>query len=170
MILRYTQIIGLPIFELKNQSLVGYSYECVLDNVKNCILGIVLKPGLFSQPKFILLQMDVLKILKKNIVIRDESAISEIKDLVRVKTLIDDGFFGVGQKVQTESGQYLGRLYDFLVDSDNLVITKLYIKGLANERIIPATSIVSIEPKIITVKDPLDAIEATREALSETIA
>ncbi|MEI7792910.1 MAG: PRC-barrel domain-containing protein [Candidatus Berkelbacteria bacterium] len=114
--------------------------------------------------------MDVLKILKKNIVIRDESAISEIKDLVRVKTLIDDGFFGVGQKVQTESGQYLGRLYDFLVDSDNLVITKLYIKGLANERIIPATSIVSIEPKIITVKDPLDAIEATREALSETIA
>jgi len=170
MILRYTQIIGLPIFELKNQSLVGYSYECVLDNVKNSILGIVLKPGLFSKPKFLLLQMDVLKILKKSIVIRDEGAVSEIKDIVRVRTLIDDGIFGVGQKVQTESGQNLGRLYDYLVDSDNLIITKLYIKDLAKERIISAANIVSIEPRIITVKDSLDTIEATSEVLSETIA
>jgi len=168
MILRYTQIIGLPIFELKNQSLIGYSHECVLDNIKKSILGIVLKPGLFSQPKFILLQMDVLKILKKNIVVRDEGAISEIKDLVRVQTLIDDGIFGVGQKVQTESGNNLGKLYDFLVDSESLGITKLYTKDLTKERIIPASDIISIEPKIIIIKDPNSVLETISETIPET--
>jgi len=170
MILRYTQIIGLPIFELKNQSLLGYSHECVIDNVKKSILGIVLKPGIFSQPKYILLQMDVLKILKKNIVIRDEGAISEIKDLVRVQALIDDGMFGIGQKVQTESGNNLGKLYDFLVDSESLGITKLYVRDMTKERIISASDIISIEPKVIVIKDPNAAIEAIAETVPEIAA
>lgn len=170
MILRYTQIIGLPIFELKNQSLLGYSHECVLDNVKKSILGIVLKPSLFSQPKFILLKMDVLKILKKNIVVRDEGAISEIKDLVRVQTLIENGLFGIGQKVQSEDGRNIGQLDDYEVDTDTLAITRLHIKGLGTERIIPSTLIISIEPKMITIKDPFSRVEAIPEILPETVA
>lgn len=170
MILRYTQIIGLPIFELKDQSLLGYAYECILDNTKNSILGIVLKPGIFSKPKLILLSMDIQKVLKKHIFVRDEGALSEIADLVRVQTLIDDGIFGVGQKVQTESGQNLGRLYDYLVESEGLTITKLYIKDLSKERIISAENIISIEPKLITIKGPLNTVEVASEVLSETIA
>jgi len=170
MILRYTQIIGLPIFEIKNQSLLGYSYECVLDDSKKSVLGLVLKPGIFSQPKFILLQMDIIRMLKKNIIVRDEGSISEIKDLVRVQTLIDDGIFGIGQKVQTESGNNLGKLYDFLVESETLGITKLYVRDMAKERIIPASDIISIEPKIITIKDLLGQVEALSEIVPETVA
>lgn len=167
MILRYTQIIGLPIFELKNQSLLGYSYECVLDNAKKSVLGLVLKPGIFSQPKLILLQMDILRLLKKNIIVRDEGSISEINDLVRVQTLIDDGIFGIGQKVQDESGNNLGKLYDFLVDSESLGITKLYTKDMTKERIISASDIISIEPKIIIVKDQNTVIKEISETLPE---
>jgi uncharacterized protein YrrD len=170
MILRYTQIIGLPIFELKDQSLLGYAYECILDNTKNSILGIVLKPGIFSKPKLILLSMDIQKVLKKHIFVRDDGALSEIADLVRVQTLIDNGIFGIGQKVQTESGQNLGRLYDYLVESERLAITKLYIKDLSKERIISAENIISIEPKLITIKDSLNIVEVANEVLSETIA
>lgn len=79
----------------------------------------------------------------------------------------------IGLKVETKSGQYLGRVRDFEINADNLEIKKIYvrpvgiIKGLvAGDLLINKASIVSIDEKKITVLD-LVGEELAQEKTSE---
>jgi sporulation protein YlmC with PRC-barrel domain len=82
-----------------------------------------------------------------------------LEDLIRVQNLLQQNIKILYKKVKTESGEYLGRVINFEIDSDALVLHHLnvqkrhfhLIKGLP--RLIHQKNILEITPTQITVRD-----------------
>lgn len=94
----------------------------------------------------------------------DIENISNNKIILKNKNKIIDEFLGglkiIKLKVQTESGEFLGRVSDFEINIDFNRLTRLYVSGgniikklIRGELIINKDQIISIKPEKIIVKD-----------------
>ncbi|MCL5795084.1 MAG: hypothetical protein M1338_01885, partial [Patescibacteria group bacterium] len=83
------------------------------------------------------------------------------KILNRKITLID-------QKAYTISQKPLGKVFDVLIETNTLTITKLYLRNWLDERILPVSKLVKIDEKGVFFSD--DVIEATPLAEPEGAA
>ena len=166
MILRYTKIIGLPIFELRGQSRLGLVGDILIDQSGQKISGYLLQTPLLSfQKSRIALSVDIIETLKEVVIVKDEDAIISINEAVLAKKLYQKNYFGLGQRVVTETGLFLGKVYDYLVDNKTLGITKFYLRSLFKETIIPAKNILSFEGQTIIVKDKTSLSFKNKEAI-----
>jgi uncharacterized protein YrrD len=168
MLVPYSKIIGSNIIELKTQTLVGSASDIVFQKSNLSIEAILLKGGLFNGKTKAISAKDILEITSKSVavLVNDADSVIELSEMIRVKEAYQRGFHGVGQKVVTKSGKEIGRVYDFLVTSEDLVVQKIYVKSLINERIISTENVISFEnSKKIIIKDDFGVA-----ALSSTIA
>ncbi len=150
----YSKLIGTPVAELKNQSKVGEIADFIVNNEDITIAGAIVKKEnwLFSKNK-VASSTDIVSLLKKGMIVNDENAITELSEISKLDTLYKKKNYGIAQKVVTKSGQYVGHVFDYLIDTSTLSIRKFYIKRLFKELLIPANSIVSFEGKTITIKE-----------------
>ena len=88
-----------------------------------------------------------------------------MKDAIRIKQAIDQGLSGIGQKVVTKSGKKIGKVFDYLISVNDLSITKLYVKNMMSERIIPITAVNEIKGNIIIINDDYDMVSIPRTAV-----
>ncbi|MFA7253020.1 MAG: PRC-barrel domain-containing protein [Patescibacteria group bacterium] len=166
MLLTYSKIIGFPIFELSDQSRIGFVEDIIISPDELKIAAIAIKrSGFFSTRYKIIPFVEIVHILKDGVLIKDSRSIEEIDDLPRIKRLIEDKNFGVGQKVITENGNPIGTVSDYLIESQTLAWTKIYVKSLLKERIIPISKIVEINGKKIIVRDNLTKIKTEAPAV-----
>lgn len=154
MMVLYSKLIGAPVAELKDQTKVGEISDFIIENAGLTLAGAIISQDnfLFSKKK-VISSIDFIQLLKKGVIIGDENAIAELSEIGKLETLYKNKNYGIGQKVITKSGQYVGHVFDYLIDAPTLAIRKFYIKKLFNERIIPVTSVISFEGKIITIKE-----------------
>ena len=171
MILKYSSIIGLPVADLKDQSHVGKVSEVIIDPCSVSIAAVAVEQPswLFSKSRFVI-KLDVVYLLKNGVIIEDAESLIDREESVNIERLIKSNNFGIGQKVVTSSGILLGHVYDFLVESESLSITKFYIKHLLRERIISIDKIESVDGKLITVKDNQNLAKIKTMPLQETLA
>ncbi len=154
MMLLYSKLIGAPIADFKSQVNIGQISDLVINDIDLTIAAAVVESGLpLISKKKVVGSTDFVHLSKNGIVISDEEALVEIKELVRIETLYKNKCFGLAQKVVTKSGVYIGHVYDYLIDSTTFSIRKLYVKKLLTDRIIPTTSVVAMEGKLFTIKD-----------------
>ncbi len=164
MILRYTKLIGLPIFELRDQARLGIVADILLDQNGQKIIGFILENPIFSfQPPKIVLSIDIIETLKEALIVKDDDAVVPLSEALPAQELFKKKYFGIAQKVFSETGKYLGRVTDYIIENKTLFITKYYVQSMTREVIIPSGDIIDFNGKKITVRDKTTAIGLEQE-------
>lgn len=128
-----------------------------------------------SQTPFLSIQ-DVATINRDYLQLTPHYDFHPLEDLVRVQKVLEQKIRLLYKKVKTESGEILGRVTNFEIDTDafvlhNITVQKRHfhlIKGLP--RIIHQKNILEITPTFILVKDStlkLNLLEESQKPLSE---
>lgn len=169
MILPYTKIVGLDIFDLKNRQKVGKIKEVVIQKKDFKISGIILENSIFDRNMKLVSSTDIVDISPQGIVIRDSDSISSSKENVRLALAIKEGMHGIGQKVVTKSGKQLGKVVDLFISTETLEIAKIHVKNIFAERIISKTAIVDIEKRKIIVKENFEAARLSTPEVSASL-
>jgi len=155
MLILRSKLIGMPIVDLRSQSRLGNIGDLILNDTDVNLSGIALR-GNFGKDIRIILPAEVLEISKGIILVNDEDSITKTKDNIRINKLVNDQFYGIGQKVFTKSGKYIGRIHDLLIDSLDFRIAKFYVKSFLRERILSSNLILEIKGKRIIIKDDFE--------------
>lgn len=169
MILLYTKIVGLPIFDFRSQQKVGEVKDLTFQVKDFKVSGIVLEGALFQRKKRVISVADVIDIESQGTVINGEEAISLIDENLRMKEAIRSGYHGIGQKVVTRSGKSLGRVIDLFISTDTMTIAKIHVKGLFSEKIVSSSAIVEIKKRKIIVKDNFETIKIGAPAIGSSV-
>jgi hypothetical protein len=119
--------------------------------------------------KLVLLAEDVREVIPGGLAVNDETALSEVTDLVRHKQILDINFDLMDKPVRTKS-QKLGRVSDFSYN-DGFFVQKMYVarplrKVFISEDtlVIDRQQILEVTDKYILVRDT--EIKATAEELA----
>ena len=159
MLIQASDLIGLPVGALNTQSKIGQVQKIIIDPANGKLLGFeVKKSGFFSKNK-ILSAADILEFEQQGLVTGNEENLVNPEEVIRIKEVIGEKIKVLGAKAITESKKYLGRIYDLLIDTDNLMVVKYYIKNLWQDRIVPSNKVVKIEKKGVIFAE--DIVEET---------
>lgn len=158
MIVKFSQIFHHSIYDLENQNRLAFVLDAVIQKTDLSVKALIVRTNVFIPQKKIITFNDIVEISPKAIIVRNEDAISDYKDNIRVVESIREKLHGVNQKVVTKSGNIIGRVFDYLVDSESGKITKIYVKSLFHDRIIPRQKIRSIEKRKIVIDDDFETV------------
>ena len=120
----------------------------------------------FSKDVLVLLAQDVRDVIANGLVVNDHDVLSDPKDLIRLKKIIEIDFNLQGKSVQTESGHKVGKVADFAADTNTLYVQKLYvsqslIKSIKSTQLsIDRTQIIEITDRKIVIKDLEDKVSS----------
>ncbi len=116
----------------------------------------------FNNQDLILVSSDIRDISYQGIIVNDHEVLSTAEELVRLKPILDIKFVLPGKQVVSQGGQKYGKVTDFAVETESLVIKKIYasqsiIKNLSGGNLsIDRTQIVEINDTQIIIEDALD--------------
>lgn len=147
MLIQSSTILALPVAAMDSQGKVGHVKQIVIDPENGTLLGYSVKPiGLFTKDK-ILSQQDVVEIDKNGIVIRSEDDLLEPEEIIRINKIIKSNVGIIGQDSFTESKKFLGKVFDYILDTETQSIVKYYIRNIFDEKIFPQEKVVEINKR-----------------------
>lgn len=156
MLLLGSSFASLPILSLRIGRPIGSVVGHVINPHKLTVDALWVKVENSREPK-LLLHQDIREISPQGIIVNDLYAITDQEDAIRLKSTIDLKFELLGKKVI--SGRWpLGKVADYALDADGLVIQKLYVEPnvfgrLKTSRLtIGRSQVVEVSPKYIRVK------------------
>ncbi len=167
----YSNVIGSPIFEGDSPTAFSTVKDIVMDpeNGKMLALVVNLKKNLIITP------MDIFE-WKMAIKIHNHDVVTEAEDVLRVAEVQKGGIKILNNKVETEGGDAIGKVFDFTVDSDAGHLVKIYVAkthfGLfrGEAKIISTKHIVEIKKGKIVVKSGLSKIKEEEKAVVKDMA
>lgn len=121
----------------------------------------------FSSNDLILLANDVRDISNKGIIINDHEVLSEPEELVRLKEVLEVGYDLIGKKVVGESGKKYGKVSDYSIETNGLIVKKIYasrsiLKDFSGGNLsIDRNQIIEITKTKVIISDPTEKSKAT---------
>lgn len=168
MLIQASTILNLPVAATDTHSAIGRVRQIVINPENGTLLGFVVKPlGFFSKEK-ILSEQDMVEIDKNGIVTKSEENLVESSEVVRIAKVLKVNINIIGQNAITESKKNLGKIYDYVLDTEMQLISKYYIHSMLAEKILPHDKVVKIDKKAVVFSD--DVIEQTPQAEMESAA
>ncbi|MBU1992240.1 hypothetical protein KKG51_00865 [Patescibacteria group bacterium] len=143
---------------------VGRVHDLIVDPENGNLIAFTAN----SRGNKVIAPRDVLK-FGRHLLIRDHEDICDTGDILRVSEVQERAVPIMKNKVEAEKGEYLGRVFDYVVDTKAQKLIKLYVAksllGLlrVDVRIISAKYIVEITPNVILIKDSLAKIPIEEE-------
>jgi len=155
MFIEAKKIIGLPVASVEEESKVGEILQLVIDPQNGTLLGFLVKTNGFFDTVKALSVIDVRDWDPQGLVITSVDNIVALDEIIRIKEIFDQKIIILGFKAQTESGKSLGSIDNLLIDTENLVVAKYYVKNIltGDERVFLANSVVKIENKTVIFQD-----------------
>lgn len=158
-----------PILSLRTGGVVANLVKIILnpDNLK--IEGWYVNDR-FSKDDLVLVSSDIREIMSKGVVINDHEVLTNPDDLIRLKSIFEIDFELIGKQVETEGGKKLGKVADFAIETNGLIVKKLYVtqsilKNLSGGTTsIDRTQIVEITNKRIIVEEPVEKVKVSSTA------
>lgn len=154
----FTDLIGSNVLLFQEKAQVGPAADVIIDPENGAFLGIsVLDP--VEKKKKVIPASEIKGVGDKFILARDFKSLTEIEDVIRVKKTLDEKIEILGSKVETESGQKLGKVENATIDLKLLCLEKIYVNPplsisfLSKQLIIPSSKIIEIQKKKIIVTD-----------------
>jgi uncharacterized protein YrrD len=126
----------------------------------------------FEKKELILLVQDIREILKDGFVVDDYEKLVEPEELVRLKDILDLHFELIGKPVETIDKERVGKVNEFAVETDSMIIMKLYahqplFKSLTGGTLsIDRNQIHEITPKRIIINELLKTAPATAPSVA----
>lgn len=121
----------------------------------------------FSGSTLVLVASDVRDFGPKGLIVNDHEVLVAPEDLVRLQPIMDIGFVLLGKQVVSQSGQKYGKVSDFAVETEGLLVKKLYasqsiVKNFSGGSFsVDRTQIIEITNTKIIIEDPTEKIGAT---------
>ncbi|MFA6492805.1 MAG: PRC-barrel domain-containing protein [Patescibacteria group bacterium] len=154
MFIEASKLIGMPIASLETQSKIGTVREIIVDPKNGQLLGLMVQIGGVFSPKKVLSIIDITDWDPNGLVTNSDENLVDAAEVVRIKNLLDEKIILLGMNAKTESGQKLGIVENFLIDTNNTIVTKYYLKDiLGNSKILTADRVSKIDKKIIFIDD-----------------
>jgi sporulation protein YlmC with PRC-barrel domain len=147
-----------PILSLRTGGPIGHALNPVI-NPNNLKIEGWYATAKGERTSYIVPISEVRDIINKGIVVNDHSSLTNVDDLVRLKSVIDLGFEIIGKQVVTENKHKLGKVADFAVDDQSMLIKKLYvnqslIKNLSIQQlVVDRNQIVELDNRRVVVRD-----------------
>jgi uncharacterized protein YrrD len=160
----YSTIIGTHVFEDDALRPLTTIKDVVLDPERGKIIVFIVD----INKNLVIAPIDVLS-WSYAIKIRDASIIIEGNEILRVEEVQKKGIRVVYNRVETENGLYLGKVYDFSVDEKTFELRKIFVaKGILgifryDSKIISAKNIIEVLPEKIVVKNTLEPVKEETE-------
>lgn len=159
MLIEFLKIRGLPVFEIENQTHIAELSDFFIDEDEGKIEAAIAKSkGLIHHLRFISAK-EIVELSKSALIIQKEDSLVAPTEMVRLHKKYKKRARIIGERVVTKSGQYLGRVNDYVIENKSLSITRIYLAKIFDQRIIHSSSIVKIEPDKITVKDNFEMVK-----------
>lgn len=162
-------LLNVPVMSLRTGGSVGQATEMIINPNNLKIEGWYVNDR-FSGKKLILVSAEIRDISAKGIVINDHEVLAEPGELVRLKPVLEIGFVLIGKQVVSQSGRRYGKVNDFAVETESLIIKKIYasqsiIKNFSGDNAsIDRTQIVEITNSQIIIEDPTEKASETAAA------
>ncbi len=163
----YSHILGTPVMEDDEIRPLTTVKDVVMDPDRGMLLALVVDVS----RNMVIAPIDILS-WGRAIRIHNGGVIIEGEEVVRIAEVLKRGISIFHNKVFTEEGVYLGRVFDFSLDNKSLSLNNLYIQktfmGIIrlDSRIIPAKEIVEITSEKIIVKSDMKVIKEEAAAVS----
>jgi len=162
MFIQATQILNKPVFAEEEKEEVGQVLEIIIDPENGQILGFLVSQP-FAKPS-VVSNMDVLDISNDAIVINSANSLISPSEIIKIQEILNQKIKILGARAETESKKPLGRIEDFIIETETGSLMKFYIKSgfFSPLLILPATSVLKIEKnKVIFSDDVLTSPKAT---------
>lgn len=168
MFIQASKLIGLPVAARDDQIKAGVIRQILVDPQNGQLLGFLVQiDGLFSPQKALSI-IDVIDWDPVGLVTASVDNLVDPSEIVRLKTIIDKKIYLLEMKAKTESGINLGKVEDFLINTDNQIVTKYYLKDLLGKsRIFTSDKVSRIDKVIFFIND---VVEPPIEAVGSEIA
>jgi sporulation protein YlmC with PRC-barrel domain len=153
-----SSFIGKPVVLAREQALIGIVEDLVINPDNGLFVGILLKEGFGKKMTKVVASKDIMEANSKFIIIKGLSAVGEKDEIVRIKDILDKDISIIGNQVYTIRNQYLGKVYDYTIETLTSSLSKIYVKptlfhSLSTDFIISSQQIIAIEKKRIIVED-----------------
>lgn len=154
-------LIDQPVLSLRTGGEVAVAVRPIFNPNNLKIEGFYCVDAMDKKRQLILVAQDVREIIAKGFVVNDYEVLTEPEELVRLHEVLQINFELIGKPVFTVSKQKLGKVDDYAIDNQSLLVKKLYVsqsllKSLNNGQLgIDRTQIVEITDRKIVVKDLL---------------
>ena len=160
---------NMPLVSLSSDKRLGEASDFVFDPESGKFLAFSVGSPLPFHPVKFVSSSDIYEISSGAIWVRDDSALLELDEMVRVKNIKNQKIKVLGNKAITESGRKLGRVSDVVIDIDTLFIAKIYIGSgfvdtlVKGDLIIPISKILGITKKAVIVSDDIEKEKIKQE-------
>ena len=153
MMIEATKLINLPVAAEDTLAKAGEIRQIVIDPENGRVLGFLVSGGIFSKPLALSI-VDIKFWDPQGLVTTYEKNLVPPSEIVRIKVVLDKKINLLNLPAQTESGKPLGRVEDFLIDTETECIVKYYLRDLLGKsRIMPADKVISIDKTIVFTDD-----------------
>ncbi|MDQ5963230.1 MAG: hypothetical protein QG629_312 [Patescibacteria group bacterium] len=156
------RLLNRPVMSLRTGQAIATTTQAIInpDNLK--IEGFYCTDR-FDKSTLVLLYQDIRDVVAQGIVVNDHDALTDPKDLVRLKHIFEIDYEVIGKRVVSTSGTRLGKVSDYAVEAETMYIQKLYVSrsilkdfaggglGIARDQVQEMTD------KKIIVSDPLES-------------
>lgn len=159
------------VMSLRSGGQVGFATSLIINPKNLKVEGWHVKDSITGE-ELILVKSEVRNISAQGIVINDHEVLAQAEELVRLKPVLDTNFELLGKAVVSQSGIGYGKVTDFAVETESLIIKKIYasqsiIKSLGGgSRSIDRTQIVEVTGQKIIIEDPTEKANDALAAVS----
>lgn len=109
--------------------------------------------------KPVILAQDIKRLTSKGLVIRSTDDLVDPTEIVRLEPILATRFRLAGVQVVNESGTKLGKVEEYVINLDNLLVQKLHVRQspvknfLLNRLVVDRSQVVEVTPKRLTIRD-----------------
>jgi sporulation protein YlmC with PRC-barrel domain len=164
------------LFSLHTESIIGQITYPVVDY--NNLKIAAFKVDVYDEDEYdrdILLADSIAAISNNNlVVVHSVDDLSLSKDIIHISNLLELGFNMIGMKVKSERGKKLGKIVDFTLDTESLIVYQLIVKKplvsavFESELTINRSQITKITNTEIIVKSTDQEVKLPAKAKDET--
>lgn len=152
--LRLLSCLGLPVVEEGSDTALGFLSGILIDPDSGNIEGFFVRvPGFLDFQEVFCSFLDIVR-WGTRVHVRDADVLSPVEERIRLAPLLEDNRTVIGQKIQTQSGIYLGCCRDVQFNTDSMKMEWVFPKKFFRWGIaLPAKDIQKITEQAIIVKD-----------------
>ena len=174
MLVSALELMDYPVLSLHLGAEIGATEDLIIDPARLQIVGFFVGAPADEADGDILETRDVRELAPSGMIIDSGEVLELEEDAIRLKEVLELEFRLIGLKVETKEGTKLGKVIDYIVETDSykivqLIVKRPLLKALNDpELVIPRSEIVEVADTKIIVKDEEEKIrqKAAREAFT----
>ena len=171
MLVNASRLIGMPALSLHIGGPTAWTREAIIDPKKLQIVGFYVDGPLVTEETGNILETsEIREFAPVGMVIDSVDVLTDGVDIVRLEKIIEIGFEFIGLEVVTKKGTRLGKVCDYVVDTQTFKIMQFMVKRpllkgfLDPELILSRKDIVEISDERVVVKDGEEKVKKMASA------